>query len=91
LIQGRIEVRVTTRAPRDELKGVRDDGVVLARISAPPLRNRANDALCKLIAKAVGVAPSSVAVVRGVSSRDKMVRVEGLDDAQLLDQLRRQA
>lgn len=88
---GRIDIRVTTRAPRDELTGVRDDGVVLARISAPPFGGRANASLCKLIAKAVGVAPSSVAVVRGVRSRDKTVRVEGLDDAQLLDQLRRQA
>ena len=88
---GRVDVRVTTRAPRDELKGVRDDGVVLARISAPPVGGRANDALCKLIAKAAGVAPSRVRVVRGERSRDKTVRVEGLDDAQLLGQLRRQA
>ena len=81
----RIEVRVTTRAPRDELAGLRDDGVLLARISAPPVDGRANDALCRLIAKAAGVAPSSVSVVRGRRSRDKAVRVEGVDDARLRD------
>ena len=65
--------------PRDELAGFRDDGVLLARISAPPVDGRANDALCRLIAKAAGVAPSRVAVVRGERSRDKVVRVEGVD------------
>ena len=53
--------------------------MLLARISAPPVDGRANDALCRLIAKAAGVAPSRVAVVRGERSRDKVVRVEGVD------------
>jgi hypothetical protein len=30
--EARIAVRVTTRAPRDELAGVRDDGVLLAQL-----------------------------------------------------------
>lgn len=91
MTDARIAVRVTTRAPRDELAGFRDDGVLLARISAPPVDGRANEALCKLIAKAAGVAPSRVCVVRGERSRDKAVRVEGVDEARLRRQLRSQA
>jgi uncharacterized protein (TIGR00251 family) len=87
MTDARIAVRVTTRAPRDELAGFRDDGVLLARISAPPVDGRANEALCKLIAKAAGVAPSRVSVVRGERSRDKAVRVEGVDEARLRDTL----
>jgi len=87
MTDARIAVRVTTRAPRDELAGIRDDGVLLARISAPPVGGRANDALCKLIAKAAGVAPSRVSVVRGERSRDKAVRVEGVDEDRLRDVL----
>jgi uncharacterized protein (TIGR00251 family) len=78
-----ISVRVTTRASRERLAGLRDDGVVLARISAPPVDGRANRALCKLIARAAGVAPSKVTVVRGEHSRDKVVSVEGIDGAAL--------
>jgi hypothetical protein len=62
--------------------GVRD-GVLQARVSAPPVDGRANLALCKLIAKRVGVAPSRVSVVRGKKSRDKLVRVEGIEPAVL--------
>jgi uncharacterized protein len=55
------------------------DGVLQARVTAPPVDGKANRALCKLIAKRVGVAPSSVTVERGEKSRDKLIRVEGVD------------
>jgi uncharacterized protein (TIGR00251 family) len=73
-----IMVRVTTRARREELVGMRD-GVLIARISAPALDGRANRALCRLIARRAGVAPSKVTIVRGEHSRDKLVRVDGID------------
>ena len=76
--EARIEVRLRPRGRGDELIGI-VDGVLQARVSAPPVDGRANKALCKLIAKRAGVAPSRVAVVRGEKSRDKLVRVEGID------------
>jgi uncharacterized protein len=60
-----------------------EDGVLRARVSAPPVDGRANRALCRLIAKRVGVPPSRVSVVRGEKSRDKVIRVEGVDVAAL--------
>jgi uncharacterized protein YggU (UPF0235/DUF167 family) len=58
-------------------------GVLLARVSAPALEGRANRALCRLLAKQLGVAPSRVTVVRGLRSRDKLVEVEGIDEGEL--------
>jgi uncharacterized protein YggU (UPF0235/DUF167 family) len=58
-------------------------GAVVIRVTAPPVDGRANDALCRLIAKAAGVAPSNVSVVHGHTARDKRVRVEGVDAAAL--------
>ena len=52
------------------------DGVLQAKVTAPPVDGKANKALCRLIAKRVGVAPSRVSVVRGEKSREKVVRVE---------------
>jgi hypothetical protein len=60
-----------------------EGGVLRARVSAPPVDGKANKALCRLIAKRVGVASSRVSVVRGEKSRDKVVRVEGVDAAAL--------
>ena len=77
-----IAVRVTPRARSDEILGERD-GVLRVRVSAPPVDDRANAAVCRLIAKRVGVRPQSVAVVRGARSREKVVRVDGLSGREL--------
>ncbi len=59
---GDLSVRLQPRAKRNEIVGWRD-GVLLVRVTAPPVDGKANAALCKLLAKALGVAPSTVAVV----------------------------
>ncbi len=55
--------------------------MLLVRVSAPPVGGRANDAVCRLLAKRLGVPPSSVSVVRGAGSSEKHVEVEGMDAA----------
>ncbi|MBS1879706.1 MAG: DUF167 domain-containing protein [Actinobacteria bacterium] len=78
----RLPVRLRPRGRGDELLGFAD-GVLRAQVTAPPAEGRANRALCKLIAKRLGIAPSRVSVVQGAKSRDKLVEVEGLDAAEL--------
>jgi uncharacterized protein (TIGR00251 family) len=86
--EARIEVRLQPRASRDEVLGMRD-GVLHARVSAPPVEGQANRALCRLIAARAGVAPSRVEIVRGERGRSKLVRVEGIALPALLDALAR--
>jgi uncharacterized protein len=71
-------VRLQPRAGADEIVGERE-GLLVVRVRAPPERGRANDALCKLIAKRLRIAPGRVELVRGARSRQKLVRVEGVD------------
>ncbi len=82
-----IAVRVQPRARRTEVAGERG-GAILIRVTAPPVDGKANAAVCALVAKAAGVAPSHVRVVRGESSRDKVLRVEGVSAAALRAALR---
>jgi uncharacterized protein (TIGR00251 family) len=82
-----LRVRVTARASRDELAGFRD-GVLHVRVTAPPVDGRANQAVCKLIARAVGVGRRSVTVVRGERSRDKVVQIDGAEPESTLRKLR---
>jgi uncharacterized protein (TIGR00251 family) len=81
-----LRVRLMPRAHRDAIEGVRD-GLVLARVRAPPAEGRANAALVKLVAKAAGVPPSKVAIVRGHSAREKVLCVDGIDAQTLLARL----
>lgn len=86
-IDATIAVRLSPRGSRDELIGLRD-GVLVAKVTAPPVDGRANKALCKLIAKRVGLPPSCVSVVQGEKSRDKLVRVAGTSPESLRAALR---
>jgi uncharacterized protein YggU (UPF0235/DUF167 family) len=58
-------------------------GAVLVRVTQPALESRANAALVKLIANRAGVAKGRVSVVRGARSRDKLIRVDGMGEAEL--------
>lgn len=75
-------VRLRPGGSRDELLGFRDD-VLQARVSAPPIDGRANDALRKLLARQLRVAPSKITIVRGERSRDKLVAIEGIEEGAL--------
>jgi uncharacterized protein (TIGR00251 family) len=81
-----LRVRVQPRASRNEIVGERD-GALVVRLTAPPAEGRANKALCRLIARHLGIAPSRVTLLRGQKARDKVVRIEGLDNAEITAQL----
>jgi uncharacterized protein (TIGR00251 family) len=84
--QTRVEVRLRPRSHADELLGL-VDGVLQAKVAAPPVDGKANQALCRLVAKRAGVATSRVSVLRGEKSRQKVLLVEGIDEATLMGRL----
>ena len=84
---GRVEVRVVPRASRNELAGFDETGRLKVRLTAPPVEGAANQALIKVCAKRLGVARSAVTVVRGETSRNKLVEIDGLSDDAVQDAL----
>jgi uncharacterized protein YggU (UPF0235/DUF167 family) len=81
-----ISVRLIPRAARDHITAGDDDSYIV-RVTAPPVDGRANVALCRLIARHAGIAPSRVTLVRGAKARAKLIAVEGLDAATLRELL----
>jgi hypothetical protein len=83
-----IPVRLTPKSNRDEVVGVEDHAgecVLKARVRALPEAGRANTALETLIARWLGLPPSTVTVAHGGKSRLKQVAVAG--DAEALSRL----
>jgi uncharacterized protein YggU (UPF0235/DUF167 family) len=78
-----ITVRVTPRAGRDEVAGVGPAGELLVKVRAAPADGAANDAVLRVIAAAVDVAPSRLQLVRGATSRTKVVSIAGASEAEL--------
>jgi uncharacterized protein YggU (UPF0235/DUF167 family) len=81
-----LAVRLTPKGGRDAVDGVETlaDGrrVLKARVRAAPSEGEANLALCRLVAKSLGVAPRDVTLTAGASSRLKTLSVAG--DAKML-------
>ena len=77
-----VRVRLTPRAARTTVE-LLADGSLAVRVGAPPVDGRANAALVKAVARALGVAPSRVQLVRGERSREKTLRIDGLSAREL--------
>ncbi len=71
-----ITVRVIPRSSRNRLEW--EQGVLKARLTAPPVDGAANEALVALLAERLGLPKRSISIVRGGSSRQKIVDVQGI-------------
>ena len=78
-----LKVRVIPGARQEGIAGCQGDSLRV-RVRARAERGRANQSLVSLLARRLGVAPASLTIVRGALSRDKLVRVDGLSDQELL-------
>ena len=76
-----LTVRLTPKGGRDAIEGIERlaDGrcVLKARVRAPASEGEANDALRKLVARALAVPPRDVSLTAGATSRIKRLRIAG--------------
>jgi uncharacterized protein len=82
-----LDIRLTPRSARDAIEGIerRADGrtVLKVRVRAAPVEGEANEALRRLVAKALGIAPRQVEITAGEGARIKRLRIAG--DPRMLD------
>ncbi|MEO6391761.1 MAG: DUF167 domain-containing protein [Pyrinomonadaceae bacterium] len=76
-------VRVVPRASRTEIVGLLD-GALKIRIAAPPVDGAANEELIRGLAKALGIPPREVGIVRGQTGKSKQIRVPAACRTQLM-------
>jgi uncharacterized protein (TIGR00251 family) len=77
-----ITVRVAPRASRNAVEG-EYNGALKVRLTAPPVDDRANDALRRLLAERLKVPVSAVRIVAGEKRRTKRVSIAGVSRAQV--------
>jgi uncharacterized protein YggU (UPF0235/DUF167 family) len=71
--EARFSVRLLPRGGSDRVEGVDGEGMLRARVAAPPVGGAANAALVELLATELGLPKSAVRIVRGDTSRLKSV------------------
>jgi uncharacterized protein len=76
-------VRVAPRGSRDAIEG-EHNGALKVRVTAPPVDDRANEALRRLLAERLKVPVSAVRIVAGEKSRTKRVAIAGVSREQIM-------
>lgn len=75
-----IAVRLTPKAAANRIGEMRalpnGDAQLVIYVTAPPDKGKANEAMLNLLAEHLGVAVSSLSIVRGHTVRNKLVRVD---------------
>lgn len=81
-----LDIKVVPGARREQISGLLGKRLKV-RVSAPPEGGKANKAVCRLVAKALGIKASAVGVIAGKSSAEKTLLVEGVAEALLRERL----
>ena len=77
-----ITVQTTPNAPRSEIVGWLGDRLKV-KVKAPAVEGKANTELVRFLAEYFRVRPNAVVLVRGDTARLKVLRIEGIEEADL--------
>ena len=80
-------IRVTPNASRNEITSLRD-GVLQVKVAAPPAAGKANRELTDFLSRALGVRKSAISIVKGQTSRNKAIAIEGMNREDILKNLK---
>jgi uncharacterized protein (TIGR00251 family) len=72
-----LAIKAIPNAPRSEVIGWLGDALKV-KVHAPPVEGRANEVLREFLADRLGVPRRAVTVLRGDTSRQKLLRIDGL-------------
>ena len=84
--EAKILLRVQPNAARNEVVGL-IAGVLQVRVAAPPVRGKANQELIAFLSRTLGVSQGALAIVKGHTSRSKVITVNGLNREEILKRL----
>lgn len=78
---------MTPRASQNRI-AVDDDNRIRVYVTSPPENGKANEAVCQLLAKALGLPKTALWVHAGHASREKSIAADGLQAEDAVDRLR---
>ncbi|PLX27014.1 YggU family protein [Candidatus Parcubacteria bacterium] len=71
----KINIRVLPRSSKNEIVGEMADRTLKVKLTAPPVDGEANKKLIELLAKHFGVSKSKIKIVRGLTSKNKVIEI----------------
>ena len=84
-----LSVRVVPNKSESRIIDTSDDGTIRIEVKSQPIEGKANKELIKFLAKLLGVNKNQVIIMRGANSRNKLIKIESIEKARILDILGR--
>jgi len=72
-----LKIKVEPRSSRKGISGVVGDAIKI-KVNAPPVGGAANEELIEVLSEEFGIKKTSIKILRGMSSRNKVVEIEGV-------------
>jgi uncharacterized protein (TIGR00251 family) len=69
-----LKVYLQPRSSKNEMIGPYRDGIKI-KVTAPPVEGKANEALIKILVKEFKISASSIEILKGRNSREKIIRI----------------
>ena len=82
----KISLRVYPNGGRNEIVGF-SGGILRIKISAPPSKGKANRELITFLSRLLGVGKGSVNIIKGHTTRNKVVAIDGLSRSEVVERL----
>ncbi len=79
----RFSATIQPKSSQNAIAGIHDDSLKI-RLTSPPVDGAANRVCVKFLAKQLGVSPSNVSIVNGLTSRKKTIQVDDITEEAFL-------
>ena len=84
--EAKLSLRVHPNASRNELVGF-TEGVLVVKVSAPPIKGKANRELVAFLSRLLGVSKGSIDIIKGHTYRNKLVVINGLSREEVINRI----
>jgi uncharacterized protein (TIGR00251 family) len=85
-VRSRLTLKVIPNAVKSEVVAF-NDGVLKIKVAAPPVKGRANQVIINFMSQLLAVPKSSLLILKGHQSRNKILHISGMTAQELLEQL----
>ncbi|MBT5868309.1 MAG: DUF167 domain-containing protein [Nitrospinaceae bacterium] len=82
----RFSAIIQPRSSQNEISGIYNHSLKI-RLTSPPVDGAANKTCIKFVAKFLGLSPSQVRIVAGLSNKNKTIEIIGMDESIFINTL----
>ena len=82
-----VDINIHVQPKSSQAKIILENGIIRVWVNAPPVDGEANDAVVKLFSKALKLAKGKIEIIRGNSSREKTLRIEGFTEKEIYERI----